>query len=373
MEQNEKREISLIDLWHIFTKNFLKLIIIAVIIAIICGAWGGFANYKNYTYSSKLEFKVTPTDETDSLLYDLRSEVFAEKLLLNENGLPDKSLCNTSDYDAAVEAINAFTLARENKIQIKKELDKISTSAIELQKKYYDEEYDRVAELLKIYKTSYSESISSDENHKAMITKLESQLKEIDANRTEFLNGEYNPVMLNKAELQDKLSLASIELEEARKTKYELVEKVLASWRTDEEIQNSIITIKNSVTYEYQIDSNDKNATTNKGYIIITVTVDGDKDMANFIVDALKTHVSGYIINHIEESTSEIDVECTLISSLNESGNRMHSAIKQAVIYAVISAIATVVVVYIVLVFRWFLATEEKSKNERGAENKTEE
>ena len=84
MEQNTKKEINIVDLWQVFTKNVVLLIVIALVGAIICGAVGGVLAYVNVSYETTLKFSVSPTDDTDALLYNLQSEAFAEKLLLEE-------------------------------------------------------------------------------------------------------------------------------------------------------------------------------------------------------------------------------------------------------------------------------------------------
>ncbi|MBQ7358282.1 MAG: hypothetical protein IJW65_06070 [Clostridia bacterium] len=362
MEQNTKKEINIVDLWQVFTKNVVLLIVIALVGAIICGAVGGVLAYVNVSYETTLKFSVSPTDDTDALLYNLQSEAFAEKLLLEENGLPEKSECDPEDYAAALAAIEAFNAAREQKRALRREYNRLQITVVEYQMKYYDQEYAKIFEQLSTYKSAPSETIANDESHKAMINKLESELSDIIDERSKFIEETYNPVMLHRADLQEKLNLASYLVNDTRREAEALTEKVLAPWREREEVQSKIQEIVSSVSYEYaklettETTTASKNEEQNKGYIKIYVSVDKDEELAKEIVDGLKRCVGPFVVKHIEEVTSSVQVDCMLISTVSAPTRVGDNVIVKAATFAVIGGIALFAVTYIVLLFKKLFA-----------------
>ena len=362
MEHNTKKEINIVDLWQVFTKNVVLLIVIALVGAIICGAVGGVLAYVNVSYETTLKFSVSPTDDTDALLYNLQSEAFAEKLLLEENGLPEKSECDPEDYAAALAAIEAFNAAREQKRALRREYNRLQITVVEYQMKYYDQEYAKIFEQLSTYKSAPSETIANDESHKAMINKLESELSDIIDERSKFIEETYNPVMLHRADLQEKLNLASYLVNDTRREAEALTEKVLAPWREREEVQSKIQEIVSSVSYEYaklettETTTASKNEEQNKGYIKIYVSVDKDEELAKEIVDGLKRCVGPFVVKHIEEVTSSVQVDCMLISTVSAPTRVGDNVIVKAATFAVIGGIALFAVTYIVLLFKKLFA-----------------
>lgn len=375
MENSEKKEITIADIWHIFVKNLKLLIIVTLAAAIIGGALGGILAWRGYTYGATLEFKISSIDSTDSLLYNLNSESFAEKLLLEENGLPPRAECNAADYDAALAAIEAYNQARETKREVKRELDRYQTSSISFEMDVLDSEYNKIFEQLKVYKTTYSDVIASEETHINTMRELEEQFNAVAEKRQAYREETYLPAMQKKTELQEKYSMATLELTDARREARELTEKVLDAWREDEDIQKKVLEISKSVKYSYgQLEEEDKDKTTttdteeqrNSRYVVATVAVEGDEELASFIVSRLKSRAKPYIVEHIEEITSSVQVDCTLISSLGTENLENRSIITQAVKYAVIVGIIAFVLVYIVVALKAYIGSESNALTEKS-------
>lgn len=372
MEKTEKKEITIADMWHIFVKNIKLLIIVTLVAAIIGGTLGGTFAWCGYTYGARLEFKISSIDSTDSLLYNLNSESFAEKLLLEANGLPPREICNAEDYDAALAAIEVYNQARETKREIKRELDRYQTSSISFEMDVLDSEYNKIFEQLKVYKTTYSDVIASEETHINTMRELEEQFNEISAKRQAYREETYLPAMQVKTELQEKYSRASLDLTDARREARELTEKVLDAWREDDEVQRQVLDISKSVKYAYgQLEEEDKDKTAtveteeqkNSRYVVATVAVEGDQELANFIVSRLKSRAKPYMVEHIEEITSSVQVDCTLISSLGSNNLENSSIVTQAVKYAVIVGAIAFVLLYIIVALKAYIKSESDSKS----------
>lgn len=362
VENNAKKELTILDLWKIFRNNIVLLIVIALIGAIAIGALGGCLAYFNKTYSATLNFSVSHSDSTDALLYNLQSESFAEKLLLDENGLPPKEECDAKDYEAALAAVKAFDKLREDKKELKQEINKLQTSVIEYKKSYYDQEYSKIFGQLSVYKGANSDVIADDEHHKEMIVTLEAQLSQILAERAKFMEEEYNPASIKKREYDEAYSLLSIQVNEARREAEALVEKVVAPWRANEDVKKKMDVIKESVSYEYaKLEASSASDDTtgenqNKGYIKIYVEVQDDEELADYIVESLKSRTGPFVEKHIEKMTNAARVDCKLIStfsSLDEVGDGL---ITSVVKFGVIGGVGLFVLTYIVLVLKDMIA-----------------
>ncbi len=357
IDNNVKKEITIADLWNIFKSNMVLLIVIALVGGIVVGAVGGILTCFNKTYTATLKFSVSHSDSTDALLYNLQSEYFAEKLLLDENGLPPKEECDAQDYEAALAAVKAFDALREQKKELRQRINKLQTAVVEYKKTYYDEEYTKIFEQLSIYKGAPSDVIANDQQHKETIVILEAQLSQITLERAEFMENEYNPTILKKTEYNQEYSLLSIQVNDARREAEVLVEKVVAPWREDPIVQDKVDAIMNSVSYEYAklettSASKTSDAEQNKGYIKIYVEVQDDKELADFIVEKLKLRTGPFVEKHVEKMTSAARVECTLISTFSSVAEIADGFITTAVKFAVIGGVAMFAIAYIVLVLK---------------------
>lgn len=358
---------NIADVWHIFTKGIKLLVVIALIGAIIGGALGAYMAKESKGYSATLKFSLTPTDDTDALLYNLQSELFAEKLLLEDNGLPKKEECDAEDYEAALAAIEAFNEARADKKEARRKFNRLLTNVVEFQMKHYDQEYTKIFEQLNTYKSANSDAIASDESHKAMIEKLEGELAEIVAQRSKFVEEEYTPIMLKKSSLQEQVTLTTLAVNDARREADALSEKVIAPWRESEAVQSKVAAIMNSVSYEYaKLETSDasasKNNVQNKGYIKIYVSTT-DAALADFIVERLKECVGPFVEAHIEEITSVVQVDCVLISTFSEPNQTGDNIVKKAATFAVIGAVACFVLAFVILIFKELLAMYSKPED----------
>lgn len=364
IDNNVKKEITIADLWKIFKSNILLLIVVALVGGIVVGAVGGILTCFNKTYTATLKFSVSHSDSTDALLYNLQSEYFAEKLLLDENGLPPKEECDPEDYEAALAAVQAFDALREQKKELRQRISKHQTALVEYKKTYYDGEYAKVFEQLSIYKGAPSDVIANDQNHKETIAILEEQLSQITLERAEFMENEYNPAILQKIEYDQEYSLLSIRVNEARREAEALVEKVVAPWREDEDVQEKVSAIMESVSYEYakletSSPSDVSEEDQNKGYIKIYVEVQDDEELADFIVEQLKLRTGLFVEKHIEKMTSTARVECTLISTFSSVVEVADGLITTAVKFAAIGGVAMFAITYIILVLKKLIALSD--------------
>ena len=100
-EKENAQEITLLDMVNSLIKKW-KIIVWVTLAALILGAVAGLgmALIANRNYGTRVEFFVSSDKANNQLLSVLKSDKYAEALLMDENGLPGE-FKNTEEYAAA--------------------------------------------------------------------------------------------------------------------------------------------------------------------------------------------------------------------------------------------------------------------------------
>lgn len=364
MNNQPEKEITLIDLFRLFVSKWKILVIVALLAAIVGGAIGGLLLRGNAVYKSTISFNLSPSDSTDSLLYNLQSESFAEKLLLEENGLPPKETCNAEDYAAAVEALAAFDAVRKEKAELRLALDCIQMSAIQNEYDKLESAYVAAYDIWSTYMSVQDADLKDDDK----IALYYTQMKEAETAWNQYKTETYYPATEQKIDLQQKYNLANIGVRELRIEAEKAVEKVVAPWRENKEVKNQIASIMNSATYQYEslnipVETG-KNAenTKNKGYVKISIAVENDAEFAKLLLDRFKERTPDFIEQHIEEISGSTHVECKLISPFASVQKVDEGFVRPAIKTGLIAAVIALVLVYAVLLVRMIVRTNANNK-----------
>lgn len=375
MEQNKNTPIRVGDLLTLFVKKIKLLIVIGLIFAILGGAWGGLMDSLSMRYNAVIDISISPADETDVLLYDLRSGSFAEKLLLEKNGLPKKELCDPEDYNAALKALAEYETAREKRLEKYYELSYYYTAPIENKYQTLKNDYNEILERLKLYKAVSFEGLDKDEreHHLQMIQIYEEKLEKAEQAKNTYYEEQYGPAMEKRIQLQTELSQCKDEMELKKREADESVEKVLAVWRKDEEIQRRVMRIMDSVKYEYfaseaQEEEDEAEAAFHKGFIKISISVLNDAKFAGEIVDYFRLHVTDYVERHLEYFAGKVEVDCTIINPIVSVDSSPASLIPGIVKTAVAFGAVAVVLTYLFCVVRVLLKATERKDEEASSE-----
>lgn len=368
MDQNNNGStglISLMDLWTLFVSKLKLLVIVGLIAAIVSGVLGAVLSLFGNRYEAVVKFYVSPSDSTDTLLYNMQSEIFAEELLLEKNGLPPKSACeNKNDYDAAIEVIGRYEAKREEKRLKKLEIEDFNAEAnqkIYEEKYLYDkEEYERAYQRWSVLSAPQTDAIIDDE----YIKLIEDSKVDLDKAKAamDISYGEYNNYLETKTRLQGEYDKLALEFNRLVDERNAAVEKVLSPWRKNSEVRKDIALIMSSTTFEYtvlEVPESDRDTAAkegveeirNKGYITITVSVPDDKEFAAMLVDKLKNNTIGFIEEHMLEKTGTTKVDCRLISpysSICEKNNI--NMFSNVIKYVVVTVALTEIVLYGALV-----------------------
>ena len=389
MEENNTREISMLDLIKLFRNKFKVLVVVGLIAAILGGACGLLITALNITYTAELEIYVTPSDGSNRLLYDLRSGRFAEQLLLESTGLPAKELCNADDYDAALALLKELEEVRQKRIDKREEISRYYTSDIENRYNVLVTEYNEVWGRLQTYKNAQTDALV-DESHIEMIRYYEDRLMEAEEARDDYYDTVYYPVVEEKIRLNIELAELTDQLTDLRKDSEEAVEKVLAAWRQNPDVGKMVKVIMSSVTYEYHMlsyfedETQDEDAENtealHRGYIKIKIKVptssvpDTAEDGESFVqelVDCYNLRIADYVESYLEKATGVYEAECTVISPIVEIEEDPDSMIVEVIKYAVIGGVVAAVLAYAVFVLRYLLdPASAESREETGVEKK---
>lgn len=385
MDQNNTStatpEITFPDILRMF-RGKLKIFIIMTVVALIVGAViGGSVSFMFASYGEEVSFYLTTTDGTKALLPLLHSDSFAEKLLLDENGLPPKSECNEADYEAALAAVRTYQEARVAKRELSKKIGLYSTefAIIANEHSRLVSNYDKLFNELKIYLSAQDE-IAKGENHAETIAKYEAMLDEASSALEKYTKETYDPAKAINYQYDNELATARRTLLDTRLAATEAVEKVLAPWRESKEVKDLIKTITQSVTYEYAkiVDENDPNsgltseANQNAAFLVVSINTDNDKEMTEFIVEKIKDRVPEYVVENIERLTGANEPQCTLISTFSQTKRTDdYGLIKTALTGAVICAVVVVAVGCTIVIVKNILPPDLLEKKEKK-DKKTE-
>ena len=383
MEQNvpnnQIKSLTFIDVVRMFKKKTVILIVCLSLVAAILGGVGGYIYFSSSSsYGTEITFYLSYKDSTHALLPLLNSDSFAEKLLLDENGLPPKAECDLDDYNKASAAVEAYNEAvmRKREYAI---LSKSFPSAIAEKKSVYDSdlaEYNRIYNLLNAYLSAY-QSATENTSEKDVVTTASELLEKISdyeiklneaATKMKASKEEYDAISSKKLVNDVNLAKAKQDVKDTRLEMEGALEVVLKNWREKDDIREKIDLIRESVSFEYAKlnESNVASETVeneNAAFLIITINVDDDEDMAKFITEQVILRTPDYVEKNIERINDVSDPHCTLISTFADTRKNIDSEmLKNTLLVTAISGGGTLAASCAVVVLYNLIPEDMKKK-----------
>lgn len=359
MEQKTNgSEFAISDIIKMFRGKSKILISITLVFAIIGGLYPIFKTVALGEYGNTVTFHVSAPENSEDLIPLLRSESFAERLLLDENGLPPKEKCNPEDYEAALNSVIECDAIRQNLRNISAETNNfvrniklpdgtLSTwENVENEHNRLQEKCDEIVAVLTIYKSAYSDTVASDPNHIIRTQEYEKELENAQNQKKDFDENVYLKALKQKRILDQKYSDEYNRLKQKIKISEALCEKVISPWRNNKQIKQDISIINNSIKIEYanepdtsDNDDKEKDTKINSSFIKVKISVDRDKEFADRITKSVHSLLPDFVEKSMEKLTTSIDVECTLISPFSEAKllntkDLMNRSIKNAILFA---------------------------------------
>ena len=348
-------EFDLLDIIKILLSKAKLLICITLLAAIIGGALGGAITLLGIReYGTQVEFYITPNSPDSNVLHLLASERFAEKLLLDENGLPENR--SGAEYEAALAAKHEADAAAKALTEAKK-LSKEAPRVLAIAQKNYEEKqkaYEDVYNLLNIYKSATSDKIAEDPEHVQKMKQYEADLETAKQAKKIAEEG-YYAASQTALEATHKFEAAKEAAASARKKADDLAEDILEQWREEAKNKKKISLINESLSYKYiDVETADKatGETTNRQFLIVSISVERDEALAKRLLCNMRDRLPVFVEENIDTSNSDEETVCTLISTAAEIENlSKNSLVKEIAKFALIAAVMALAVTCIVVVW----------------------
>ena len=380
MDQNSS-VITFADIVSMFKgkgKAFLCCILIA---AILCSAAGFVFSLLTAQYGGSVTLNVTVTDASRSLITLLSSDRFAERLLLDENGLPPKEYCNAEDYKAAVEAAEAYNKAREVNKELYREQQMFEYDFAIIEERYttLTEEYDRLEKIIEVYKSVWSESVANDPGHAEATQRYQDLLDAISEERNRYRDEIRAPEVAKKLELNKKMAVARQTLKDAREAYDDASAKVISQWRQDPDVKKLVTSMSNAITCEYMQlfddieipagENIDPASLENTRFIVLNIKTSEGQELAEDILQRIFNVAPDYVEENLERLSGATEPQCSVISTLaNATEQGESSAVKTTAIFALVGIVAAAAIFVIVIIIKSLLNanTEAEKKNKKA-------
>ena len=348
-------EIDLLDILKILFSKAKLLICITLLAAIVGGLLGGAVTlFGKSDYGTTVEFYITPNSTDSNVLHLLASERFAEKLLLDENGLPENR--SGEQYEAALAAKLESDAAAKALVEAKK-LSKEAPRTLAIAQKTYEEKqkaYEDAYNLLNIYKGATSDKIAEDAEH---IQKMKQYEADLETARLEKKQAEEDYYTASQLALEATHNLESAKeaAASAKQTADEMAEDILEQWREEEKNKKKISLINESISYKYiDVETADKSTgeTTNRQFLIVSIEVEKDEALAKRLLANMRDKLPTFVVENTETSDDAPETVCTLISTAAEIENlSKNSLVKEIVKFALITSFMALAVSCITVVW----------------------
>ena len=343
---NNAQEITLLDILKVIKKrikNILCITLAALLVGGLAGAALAFLN--NATYGAKAQFYVTSPDSNAYILSLLRSDSFAESLLLDENGLPADKV-GTDEYNALLamkDEVDALELENKNK---ELELAKYPTRISNAQRNYQtaQAEYEFLATLV-------IENTGTDTTELAAAKALR------DSARIAYETA-LNESQLLTETIDDNARLIKEKKEEIKKA----TDIILVDFRQNEDNQSKVDKIKKSVTYQYA----ESETVSKQASLTVSIAVKFDRELAEEIAPKINEKLPEFVEDSIVSEKNTDKAECTVISLAGDVGSADYkNPITQAVKYgALLTAAGLVISAAVYVVVDLFIKPQPAKKDE---------
>ena len=318
-------EISLLDVIKLLLRKWKLLVFVILIGAIAGSALGVMSTYNVHHFGTAVEFYVNPKRSSsstenqsqygvygaygkhvmDNMIKLLSSESFAEKLLLDENGLPtvgtlseekrSAALSAKEKADKAVAAVTRATEALEEATEAVTDAQKATNKA---KTEYSDAQTAKNNALSAFQAVNQGTSIDQTIYNERYQALQAAEAKEASAKAA------YDKAYAESEQATENKDAAKDALEEAEKAALAALDKsseaneaALNEWRATEQHAKMLTVIQKSIAYSYLEDSVDT-ATANdlaRSFIYVKLSVLNNEELAKFLLNRIKEEVPKYV------------------------------------------------------------------------------
>ena len=360
-QKDNIQEITLLDLFSAIAKKWKMLLCITLAALIVGGAVGAVsAVLSNQSYGARAEFYVYSDKANKYILSLVKSDSFAETVLMDENGLPEEYK-DTAEYKTALEA-NKVVAALEEEIKEKeKELTKFDGEISKKNRIYTDKKaaFDEVNKYIEMMFSS--QIVDYTEEIEKYLNEILPPIKEERDNAKKAYNDELD----KKQDAEKEITDLKDELEEAEKLKDKTYGVVMAQYRNAEGNSEKIQKVKESVVYSYA-DTEDNSS---QALLYADIAVSKDKELASLLLNSISKKLPEFIEDNVEQQ----DVACEYISSFSSVEKlEENSPVGEAIKYGIIAAVAGCFIVCCVVVVS-IMVKSGKTQSDEALEEAAEE
>lgn len=376
-------EISLVDILRLFIRKIGILIIVAVL-AIIAGASYGFIKTRDVNYfGTTIAFYVNPQkDENsdqeseysiygsygenvmDNMVKLLSSELFAERLMLESNGLPSQKMVDKiradvnkfkTDENTMEEAVakandTADTLL-EKMEQAKVELENIKNAKDSLTKASSDLSQKRKnmsAKETEVKNAWVALGNTGTPSYIASPTKPEQQAYNA-------LWMEYQETIIQYSNASEDQTAAKDALRLANQSKNEVFNDMLAYWREaySTYYASELSSYRWAASYSYKSPSDGSDSNFARSFFYVYISVINNENFANTVRNRIINCVPAFIEEIMPVPGGYFATNCQRITYTDyientNAGYARNTAIKYAILLAAISVIVACVIIVII-------------------------
>ncbi|MBR2023574.1 MAG: hypothetical protein IJ996_03560 [Clostridia bacterium] len=360
-------EISLVDILRLFVRK-LKILIIVALVAIIAGASYGYIKTRDVNYfGTTIAFYVNPQkDENsdqeseysiygsygenvmDNMVKLLSSELFAESLMLDKDGLPDDGMIDkvkaTKGEEVATALATKVANARATLAAIDTkdaELDAATDALSEAKDTMYALQSDvnnAWADLGK-YGTPGRIASPSNEDEHTYNTIWDNYQLAIDAYET----------------ATEQQAIARDNLKAAKKAQKAAFEDTLAQWRKDYSAYyaGELARYRWAASYSYKSASDGSDSNFARSFFYVYISVTNDVDFANNVRNRIVEYVPMFIEEIMPVPGGYLDTNCQRITRNDyivntNAGYARNTAIRYAILLAAVAIVVACVIIVIV-------------------------
>ena len=344
-----QEDLTISNLFKILLQK-IKILVLALIIGVIVGAgFGVLTTYNKHYYGTRVEFYINPkasdyTIDNDSQYgvygaYNakvmegitglLNSESFAEKLMVDSDGLPARGL--NAQIDEKIDAAQA-PLAEA----------KATKAEYEHAKYVYTKATETLTEANTALSAAWREYGDGEVVRKGVHDEVDAAIDVV----TEAESAKKTA----KENYQAKKDIA----EEKRTVAEAAVEEALEEWRKTETYEDLITATLAVTTYDYYKGSSlAGTGDLAQSFVYVEINVLNNIELAEGLYERIKVVLPKYVEANMAIPTGYIGTNCQRITRLDKvkltnEGMMLDTAVKYAIVLAIVAVVATAVAVIVI-------------------------
>lgn len=365
-ESENVQEITLLDIVTSLLKKWKSIICVTLAGLLIGSALGlTLTLLGNRFYGARTEFFVSSTATNSYILSMLKSDSYAEALLMDENGLP-------AEY-AGTDLYNEAKAAREKVVELKKQIKEAEESLepmefeiSKLSKAYSESQtaYNEALALLEMYKKADGEALSAAgpeaiANHYAVLATYEKDLTNRRSAK-ETARAAYNAALEKKQSVEQSVLVLNRELKDVVKEQDELFTKMHRQFMAVPENSEKIEKIKKYVSVGFVDETSaETEKTASNAVIYVDIAVPSDPEAATFLLENVSYKTLNFIENNIDDEEASFKY---LTSFASADKIEVYEPVKTVLQYAIIFAVGAAVVYCFVFVVAVMIKPPKKAE-----------